>query len=53
MFEKKIKFVWGCGVSRQYERIFISKNKALLYYFKWLTVAHLYITIDFTITDNV
>ena len=49
----KIKFVWGCGASRQYERIFISKNKALLYYFKWLTVAHLYITIDFTITDNV
>ena len=49
----KIKFVWGCGASREYERIFISKNKALLYYFKWLTVAHLYITIDFTITDNV
>ena len=28
MFEKKIKFVWGCGASRQYESISISKNKA-------------------------
>ena len=49
----KIKFVWGCGASRQYERIFISKNKALLYYLKGLIGAHLDFNIFVTMTVNV
>ena len=43
MFEKKIKFVWGCGASRQYESISISKNKApplLLQMVNWSPFRH-------------
>ena len=49
----KIKFLWGCGASRQYEKIPFLKIKPILYYLKWLTWAHLDITIVFTITANV
>ena len=49
----KIKFLWGCGASRQYEKIPFLKIKPILYYLKWLTVADLDITIVFIITANV
>ena len=54
----KTKFVWGYGASRQSESISSSKNKAppsppLVSITKGLSGAHLYITIDFTVTDNV
>ena len=54
----KTKFVWGYGASRQSESISSSKNKAppsppLVSITKGLSGAHLYITIDFTIRDNV
>ena len=50
----KIKFVWGCGASKQFENISISKNKGPhLYCYKGLSGAHLDITILFTITVNV
>ena len=49
----KIKFVWGCGGSRQSKSISFLKIKPLFYYFKGLTGAHLDITIVLTITVNV
>merc|ERR1711867_325721 len=48
MFENQNKScVWGCGGSRQFEIFPFLKIKPLLYYFKWLTGAHLDITIIF------
>ena len=49
----KIKFVWGCGASRECGRISISNSKGLLYYFKGLSWAHLDIKIVLTIRANV
>ena len=55
MFENKDKVcVWGCGASKQFENISISKNKAPpLYCYKGLSGGHLDITILFTMTANV
>ena len=48
MFENQNKScVWGCGGSRQFEIFTFLKIKPLVYYFKWLTGAHLDITITF------
>ena len=41
----KIKFVCGCGASRQSESISISKNKAPPLWLIWLSGVHLYIPI--------
>ena len=49
----KIMFVWGCGASRQWRSISISKSKGFLYFFKGLSGAHLDITIVLSITANV
>ena len=43
IFEKKIKFVWGFGASKQYESIYISKNKApplVLQMVNWSPIRH-------------
>ena len=49
----KTKFVWGCGASRQFESITISKKKAFLLLFQRLNWSHLDIIIVFTSTVNV
>merc|ERR1712120_45358 len=49
----KIKFVWGCGASRECGRISIFNSKGLPYYFKGLSAGYSDIKIVLTIRGNV